>query len=1460
MKGKIVPFFPIVGIGASAGGLEASEDLLKNLSDKPGMAFVFIMHLSPNHKSLLPELFARTTKMPVKEIKNGMLIEVNHVYVKPPDTNLAIQGRKLILSKRSNNDFKHMPIDYFFRSLAEELGNRSIGVILSGTASDGTLGAEAIKAEGGIVFAQDEKSSRYSGMPQSAVVAGCVDFVLSPKKIVLELRRIVKHPFMSSVKIIKANKLALSQDKGFVSIFALLRQNFGLDFTHYKATTISRRISRRMLLLGLKNIKDYIKLLSDDKKELSNLYEDLLLKVTGFFRDEKAFEVLKKKVLPLILKNQAKNQQIRIWIPGCSTGEEVYSIAMCFVELIGDKSSTARIKIFATDVSEICINKARRGIYSENIKGAVSSERLKRFFSKQGNFYKISKNLRDMCIFSKQNVFSDPPFSNLDLISCRNLLIYFQPVLQKKAFHNFHYGLKPGGFLFLGSSESVGGYLNLFKPLDRKEKIFIKKYVSIGPELQLEERFYPLKKVEIKKSVSIKKEKETDFESLIEQAMLREYAPCGVLIDSDMEVVSFRGHTGSFLESAVGKPSHNVFKLVRDGLFLPLRAAITQARQTKHTVKKVAQDVKHNGHRRQVQITVIPIKYGIPKEEFFLVFFDEVIKTEEFRNLPKARSNDKNANLQKELLETKEYLQTVIEEQESANEEVKTANEEILSSNEELQSTNEELETAKEELQSANEELITSNEELQNRNAEVSLLNNDLVNLLSSINMPVVMMGTDLSIRRITPQAEKVLNVASSDIGKPITSIKLNINIPDLENMLLEVVDTFHSKSLQIKSKDMRWYSVYIRPYRTLDNKIDGVVMIFVDITDRKYVEDELARVKEREYRALVENLPQMIFLKDINSNYISCNENFAKNLKIKPKDIFGKTDFDFFPKELADKYKADDQRVMSAGKTEEIEEKYIQEGKEVFVHTLKAPLKDDHGNVIGLFGLFWDITELKQAEEALRLSESKVRAIFDQSFQFIGLMTLDGVLIEANNTAMQFAGIKKSDCLGKFFWDTPWWTHSAEMQNKLRKAITKAASGESVSFEATNIAADKNLHYIDFSLKPVKDKNGKVTFLVPEGRDITDRKKSEIALRESEEKFRTIFDNAVDGIILADKVSQKFFLANNAICKMLGYSNEEIKDLTVMDIHPEKDISYVIEQFKKQAKGEISLAREIPVKRKDGSIFYADINSSPIVISGKEYLMGFFHDVTELKLAEEDRRRVMDEKTSSELRTKFTSMVSHELRSPLTVIKEGINLVIEGLTGSINPEQKELLETAKNNIDRLGRLINNVLDFQKIEAGKMVFNIRIDDINNVVLEIHKSMDLIAKEKNLFFILDLDNNVPKIRFDRDRIIQVITNLVSNAIKYTEKGSIKISTKYVNNSVIVAVQDTGPGVDAKDLNRLFHAFEQLDSPRDKKKGGTGLGLAISKDIILAHKGKIWADSELGKGATFYFALPVKERRG
>ncbi|MGH7599076.1 MAG: CheR family methyltransferase, partial [bacterium] len=601
------------------------------------------------------------------------------------------------------------------------------------------------------------------------------------------------------------------------------------------------------MLHKIDELKNYLKYLLTDTKEVEALYNDLLINVTGFFRDPEAFEELAEKVFPDIVKNRAGEEPIRIWVPGCSTGEEPYSIAIALLESLGDRATNTPIQIFATDISDVAIEKARAGVYLENITLEVSKERLRRFFVKLENGYQISKAIRDMCVFARQNVVKDPPFSKLDLISCRNVLIYLGPVLQNKIMPVFHYALKSAGFLMLGSSETIGGFTDLFGLADRKHKIYAKKTTLHRFPLDFSATNYMAATAEPGKRIARKEWR--SFEPLkdADQIVISKYAPAGVIINDDSEILQFRGHTGFYLEPAAGEASLNLMRMAREGLLFDLRTAIHKARKEEAPVRKENVLVKNNGQTREINLEVIPFKAPQSKERYFLVLFEEAARQaapELKKGKPKATKPGKTASLRpqakgrdaevarlkEELGATKEYLQSIIEEQEATNQELRSANEEIQSSNEELQSTNEELETAKEEMQSTNEELTTVNEELENRNLELSQANNDLMNLFANVHIPIIMLGNDLRLRRFTPMAEKVMNVIPTDVGRRMSDIKPNVNIPDLENLIFEVADTLRTVEREVRDLEGRWYSLRLRPYKTAENKIEGVVLTLVDI------------------------------------------------------------------------------------------------------------------------------------------------------------------------------------------------------------------------------------------------------------------------------------------------------------------------------------------------------------------------------------------------------------------------------------------------------------------------------------------------------------------------------------------------------------------------------------------------------------------------------------------------------
>ena len=842
--------FPIVGVGASAGGLEAFRQMLEKLPLNTGMGFVFVQHLDPTHASQLTELLSRATRLPVFEARNQMVIKPNRLYVIPPNKNMAIVGRALKLTPRAQAQTHNLPVDTFLKSLAKECGRGAIGVILSGTATDGAEGMKAIRAEGGITFAQDEKSAKYDGMPRAAVATGCVDFVASPLAIANELVRISRHPYINHPHPVKAVVAGEDMSNELNHIFRLLRSVAGVDFTHYKPNTIRRRILRRMAVHRLHKLEQYATYLDHHPEEVETLYEDLLISVTGFFRDAGAFNMLKKKVFPNIINGRRNSDAIRIWVPGCSTGEEVYSLAILLLEYLGDRAGNIPIQIFATDISERALAKARSGLFPENIVTEVSHPRLRRYFARVPGGYQISKVVRELCILAKQNVAKDPPFSNLDLISCRNVLIYLNPLLQKRVIPTFHYALRPNGFLFLGGSETTTGFEQLFGPVDRKHRIYVKRATATRPVVDFSPGDYPVSEAATPRKPAIEVGT-VDIQREADRILLGRFAPATVLINGDMEILQFRGHTGLYLEPAPGSASLNLLKMAREGLFMELRTAVHKARRRGVSIRREGLRVKSNGGSRDVNIEVVPIKSNGTRERYFLVLFEdgdghrppeEVVTGVRAGRAEKLEKT--TVRLEQELTATKEHMQSAVEELEDANEELKAANEEIQSSNEELQSTNEELETAKEELQSTNEELTTVNEELQNRNTELGQSNNDLINLLTSVNLPILMLGPDLRVRRITPAAEKVLHVVPTDIGRLVTDLRLPIDVPYLGRMIAESIDSLSVKTREVQDRDGHWYLLRIRPYRTTENKIDGAVIKLLDIDPlkRSLQEAEAAR------------------------------------------------------------------------------------------------------------------------------------------------------------------------------------------------------------------------------------------------------------------------------------------------------------------------------------------------------------------------------------------------------------------------------------------------------------------------------------------------------------------------------------------------------------------------------------------------------------------------------------------
>src|SRR5881409_1601533 len=889
--------FPIVGIGASAGGLEAFSELLAHLSLDAAMAFVLFQHLDPKYPSILSEILSRTTPLPVIEVQHGVRVEPSHVYVMPPNTSMTIVKGVLNLAPRSDDRGPHMPIDHFLRSLADDVKSRAIGVILSGGASDGALGLKAIKAEGGITFAEAPQSAKFDGMPRSAMASGAVDFVLPPKAIAQELIRIGRHPYLDETSASSPSEPLAGGPEALAQIFRMLREKSGLDFTLYRQTTIRRRIARRMLIHGVGTLEAYRRYLEEHPSQVQALSNDLLVKVTRFFRDADAFRILQRSVFPSIIKQRPADAPIRVWAPGCATGEEAYSLAIELLECLGDEAAAVPIQLFGTDVSETSIATARAGVYPENIELDVPAARLRRFFVKLDGQYQVRKAVRELCVFAKHNVATDPPFSKMDLIVCRNVLIYLEAELQRRMSSIFHYALKTPGFLMLGVSETVGPLSDLFSVVDKKYKVYAKRPTARRFDLG----FGSLDRVIARKGTSRAARSadeagrsRSDLLQEVDRLLLSKYAPAGVLVNEAAEILQFRGHTSPYLEPAPGQASLNLLKMAREGLLMELRVAIDKARKQNAPVRREKVSIKQDGALTQVTLEVIPVS-GPARERNYLVLFERVLPPEEPRapgsTAPGATLRSRRTaterqteNLRRELTATKEFLQSIIQEREAANEELQAANEELQSSNEELQSTNEELETAKEELQSVNEELTTVNEELQHRNADQSLLNNDLNNLFVGVNIPIVMLGSDGRIRRFTPMAGEMLSLIPADVGRPIGDIRLSPDLPDLEQVCKHVVDTATVVEREVRDRDGRWYSLRVRPYTTADDQIDGTVIILTDITALKSSVEQVSVARDHA-ETIMDNVPVPLIILDAALRVTWASRSFYETFRVTPEE-----------------------------------------------------------------------------------------------------------------------------------------------------------------------------------------------------------------------------------------------------------------------------------------------------------------------------------------------------------------------------------------------------------------------------------------------------------------------------------------------------------------------------------------------------------------------------------------------
>jgi PAS domain S-box-containing protein len=1105
--------FPIVAIGASAGGLAAYTALLKGLPSKSGMAFVLIQHLEPQHESALASLLSKATSLPVVEVSDGMGVEPDHVYVIPPNRNMTIRAGILRLGPRSKVPGAHFPIDDFCIALAREQGNAALGVVLSGTGSDGTQGLRAIKAAGGVTFAQAPKTAEWPAMPLSAVAAGSVDFVLSPRRIAAELARIARQPYLATAP-------KTPQGGELDQIFSILWSSVGIDFRLYKESTIRRRIARRMAQRKIESLHQYAVILKQNPEEVPALVADIFIHVTSFFRDPKCFQVLRKRVLAKLCRRRSEPAPLRIWVPGCSTGEEVYSIAMLLLEELGERVSRTKIQIFGTDIQERAVEHARSGIYTEAAVAGVSPARLKRFFVKTDHEYQIQQFVRDLCVFARHDVTKDPPFFKLDLISCRNMLIYMGPALQRRTLSIFQRALNAGGFLFLGNSETVAGDSEAFSADDRKHRIFSPKPVKADLEFNsLPDR---VQKLGVPAPRLAPASKEIDFQKQAETLLLEHYAPPALIVDPDLQIVHFHGDTSPYLAPAEGPPSFHLLRMVRPELVVDLQMAIYQARRTGVAVHKDAAQFEHQGKPAIVRLEARPLEKRKGHKQDFLVVFQnlELVNLDAERKPVGAgrhrkRTVETTERLEWELASVRKHLRVLIAEHQSAQEKMNVANEEVVSSNEELQSTNEELETTREELQASNEELRTLNDELQRQNKESDILVHELSNLLVGVDIPVLILDAGLRVRRFTPKAATLLNLIPSDVGRPFGNIASNLDVSDWKELFAEVTTRRRSVEREVSDPNGHRYSLRLQPYRVEADQVEGVLIVILDTDliyrqrDEAKASADLARAElarsEVNLRALMECTPQFVVGVNADQNIVFATGSLEKTFGYRPEELIGRPLQILIPESARKRY-AEHQnayfrnmqsRPRGIGLDLEARRK---DGTTLPVEIALSVINTSEGTIAVVFGN--DITERRRILDLLRQREQELDTVLNHTPDAIARFDCDLRYIYVNERVEIETGLQRATMVGK----TPGEAGIPEpVVDIVTRAVRSVFETRQPTVAELTYPSPSGVTNWETRFIPELGENGAVQSVLVVGRDFTDRRRLEQVAQVRAEEIQAL-------------------------------------------------------------------------------------------------------------------------------------------------------------------------------------------------------------------------------------------------------------------------------------------------------------------------------------------------------------------
>ena len=1487
---------PIVAIGGSAGGQNAMSELLSHLPSDTGLAYVYIQHLPPDYDSKLDFIFSAKTAMPVVEAAHLMQVKSNHVYVIPSNKDMEVVDSVLVLMPRKPQPKLHHPIDQFFTSLAERQKDGAIGIVLSGMASDGTLGLKAIKVAGGITFAQDETAA-FQSMPQTAIGEGVVDIVLSPKEMAIELVRLSKQ---ADVFRLTGETADASQDdtenQDFKKILLFVKTAVGVDFTHYKKTTIKRRIVRRMLLYKLDTLKDYLVYLKQNPSEAGTLYADLLINVTNFFRDEQAMDHLKNEILTSILHGKTSSESVRIWVPGCSTGQEAYSLAIMILELLGGKAATIPVQIFATDLSEGAITKARSGHYTKSEIADVSPARLERFFTKTDDQYRVNKLVRDMCVFAPHNLLTDPPFSRMDLISCRNLLIYLDDELQRRVFTTFHYSLKPDGYLLLGKSETVASSPSHFIQLEKTYKVFTRKNTTqVRIPLDLTTKSYPMPhdhKITNVKNTDVVSA--GDLDKLVDNLLLSKYVPASVVVDQDLEIIQFRGSTGIFLQHATGKASLNLTRMAHPSLVFELRNIVYKARKSGLPSKKTALEITFNKNTTYVNIEAVPIT-NPANQELFLVLFEEISEDLYAHGEDAGGTGKRNQQLEAELTALRQDMHSIIEEQEASNEELQLANEEIVSSNEELQSINEELETSKEEIQSANEELLTINQELQVRNDLLTESYEYSEAILSTINEATLVLDEHLRVKSANLAFYKIFETKPEQTEERTVYELGNrqLDFAAFRDLLHEVVArnvAVKGLEAEIRMSSANQRTMVIHAKKIIQHKKQTVLLVFEDITAHRR-EQALLQQRRQWFEELVDNAPAMIWVSQpegkinfLNKAWLEYTGASDQNSEITFYDAIHPEDIKSYRKTSEDNFIrkspfSSEYRLRRSG------------GEYHWVLENAKPIFSPEGNFTGYAGSSMDIhlqktltqqlnrhveertAELKQANGDLGRTADRLQSVLNGVPASVTLMqpvrTDDGQISDFSTTVYNEKALDLTGLTGEEIISVNLFQGNPVLKEKglFDLFVQVLESQESAYQEITGLRSEQET--LAFLITPQVDKSG----IVVTALDISTRKQAEVKLRYTAESLQAVLDSSPASIAFFKATNEeteipdfKLAVCNKKFSSIYGKLPGELTGTDAAELYsPERldEIQKVYtageRSYRELYNDEKDIWTGVSLSRHDHGVAVTELDISLLKTAQIEQdgliakLNGSYEMIESLTVMKEYVQH-----RGSFLRTTF-----HDLRGSFGVIIGAATILNMMET---EEERTKVLDIIQRNLSEITQMMNQLLDYSRLESGEETLHVKPFDGATVLTELCLGSTDAAKEKGLRLIFSGPDTLP-VTGDAVKVRRIAQNLILNAIKYTQQGSVSVKWQALNSEQDslpyweFTISDTGTGITPHLLSKLTASAMPVDSDPGLEQiqsantdgHGEGIGLFIVKRLCELLSAELYVDST-PSGTEFRIVLP------